>query len=285
VPTPPAIVRSEELGRPRDFAVWLGIEEAGDDDATPMKTAVRVQSASSFRVALLREDFELAERVPSADRERACRTVLTPVLELAAGTVDLSHQRLTDTAFALLVIDGTLTYEVAVGGRAMIEFAIRGDVLSPWPPPGTAPDSHLSLSALDDVRLAVLDHRFITAAAAWPGLMIAIQRRLHDQQHRLAAHGAICQLPHVEQRVMAIMWHLAFRTGRVTIEGTVVPHPLSHRALARLIGASRPTVSLAISSLQRQGCVRRRDDGTWLLVGWTGEEATFEDLVARLAHT
>ncbi len=233
---------------------------------------------------MLKEDLELSEAVPSADRERARRAVLADVVELAVGTVDLSQQRLTDTAFALLVVDGMLTQEVSVGGRALTEFAIRGDVLLPWPPPSTAPDSQLSVSALDDVRLAVLDHRFIRSAATWPELMVAIQRRLHDQQHRLAAHGVICQLPHIEQRLMAIMWHLAGRIGRVTIEGTVVPYPFSHRALAKLIGASRPTVSLAISALQKRGRIRRRDDGTWVLVGWTGEPATLEHLLARLAQ-
>lgn len=281
----PATVRSEELDRPADLGSWLGGGGAGDDGAPRVRTAVRAGPTSSPRIALLREDFELAETVPSADRERACRAVLTPVLELSAGTVDVSQQQLTDTAFALLIVDGALTQEVAVGGRAMIEFAIRGDVLLPFSPPSTAPDSQLSVSAVDDVKLAVLDHKFIKAAAVWPGLMVAIQRRLREQQHRLAAHGAICQLPHVEQRLMAIMWHLATRTGRVTIEGTVVPHPLSHRALAKLIGASRPTVSLALSALQKQGCIRRRDDGTWLVVGWTGEHATLEHLVARLAQT
>jgi CRP-like cAMP-binding protein len=220
--------------------------------------------------------------IPPADRERACRALVTPLLKLGAGAVVLSQQALPDTAFALLVLDGTLTHEVAVGGRAMTEFAIHGDVLFPWPPPSTAPESQLNVSAVDDVSLAVLDHQFIKAAALWPGLMVAIQRRLRDQQHRVAAHGAICQLPHVEQRLMAIMWHLAIRTGRVTTEGTVVPHPLSHRALAKLIGASRPTVSLAVSTLQKQGRIRRRGDGKWLLVGWTGEQASVEHLTGGL---
>ena len=281
---PAATLGSEKLDGPDSFLTWLGGDGAGDDGANRVRTADTARPTSSPRVALLQEDFELAETVPSADSERARRAVLTPVLKLSAGTVDLSGQRLTDTTFALLVVDGALTQEVTVGGRAITEFAIGGDVLLPWPAPSTAPDSQVSVSALGDVKLAVLDHRFIRAAATWPGLMVEIQRRLHAQQHRLAAHGAICQLPHVEQRLMAIMWHLASRTGRVTTEGTVMPYPLSHRALARLIGASRPTVSLAISTLQKQGCIRRRDDGTWLLVGWTGEQATIEELVARLAQ-
>ena len=271
-----------EVEPPSALLDELGPEGACDTGANSVARVLRTRPKAAARIALLREDDELAETIPPADRERASRALVTPMLKLEAGAVDLTQQPLSDTAFALLVLDGTLTHEVVVGGRGMTEFAIHGDVLFPWPPPSTAPDSQLNVSALDDVSLAVLDHQFIKAAAVWPGLMAAIQRRVRDQQHRLAAHGAICQLPHVEQRLMAIMWHLAIRTGRVTTDGTVVPHPLSHRALAGLIGASRPTVSVAISTLQKQGCLRRRDDGTWLLVGWTGEHATMEHLIGGL---
>jgi len=77
------------------------------------------------------------------------------------------------------------------------------------------------VTATEDVLLAALDQRFIQAAATWPQLMIIIQRRLAEQQHRLAVHGAICQLPRVEQRLIALLWYLADRFGRVTPEGVV----------------------------------------------------------------
>jgi hypothetical protein len=37
--------------------------------------------------------------------------------------------------------------------------------------------------------------------------------------------------------------------------------------LGQLVGARRPTVSTALAQLARDGRVRRRQDGTWLLVG------------------
>jgi hypothetical protein len=43
--------------------------------------------------------------------------------------------------------------------------------------------------------------------------------------------------------------------------------PLSHSALGRLVGARRPTVSLALKELGAQGLVGRREDGAWLLSG------------------
>jgi hypothetical protein len=46
-----------------------------------------------------------------------------------------------------------------------------------------------------------------------------------------------------------------------------VPLPVRHGAIGRLIGARRPTVSLALKELATQGLIARRDDGTWLLTG------------------
>jgi hypothetical protein len=50
----------------------------------------------------------------------------------------------------------------------------------------------------------------------------------------------------------------------MTSTGVSVPLALSHRLLAQLIGARRPTVSTALA--ERRELVRR-DDGSWLLTG------------------
>ena len=46
---------------------------------------------------------------------------------------------------------------------------------------------------------------------------------------------------------------------------TAIPLTLSHRLLAELIGARRPTVTTAVAKLTKSGEVARRADGTWLL--------------------
>jgi hypothetical protein len=51
----------------------------------------------------------------------------------------------------------------------------------------------------------------------------------------------------------------------VTPGGLVVPLQFTHEALGRLIGARRPTVSLALKELSSAGLLSRRDDGAWLL--------------------
>lgn len=71
----------------------------------------------------------------------------------------------------------------------------------------------------------------------------------------------------MEDRILLILWHLADRWGRVGADGVILPLPLTHRLLARIVAAHRPSVTGAISRLTDRGLVRRRADGSWLLCG------------------
>jgi len=57
---------------------------------------------------------------------------------------------------------------------------------------------------------------------------------------------------------------LAERWGMVTPQGRIIRLPLTHETLGSLIGARRPTVSLALGDLAERGEVVRQDGG-WLL--------------------
>jgi predicted transcriptional regulator len=232
---------------------------------------------------VLGADRELAAVVPAPDLPRAQRAMWAAAVSFETGTVDLALAALPPTAFALLVVKGVLTRQTRLSDRSMIELLLTGDILLPWPPSPTAPVTETRLIALDEVRLAVLDHRFMKVAAIWPALMTMVQQRLNDQQHRLATHGAICQLPRVEQRVMAIMWLLAARTGTVTARGTELSMTLTHEALAQLTGSRRPTVSLAIKRLRQDGYLERRENGAWLLPQ-VPAGLMFQDLIANLSE-
>lgn len=220
---------------------------------------------SGPRVSVLAVDRELAAAVPASDLPRAQRALWTASLSFEAGPIDLDSASLAPTVFALLLVKGAMLRRTGLSDRPMIELLLAGDVVSPWAPSHTAPVMQRSLVARGDVRLAVLDERFMKVAAVWPTLMVAIHRRLNNQQHRLATHGAISQLPRVEQRVMAIMRLLAARSGIVTVRGTELLVTLTHEEIAQLTGSRRPTVSLAIKELRRHGHLDRLDDGTWLL--------------------
>jgi CRP/FNR family cyclic AMP-dependent transcriptional regulator len=233
------------------------------------------------RVSVLAEDLELAEAVPAADLPRAQRATWATAITFESGPIDIATAPFSPTVFALVVVKGVLIRQTSLSTQAMIEVLIPGDVVFPWSPSPTAPLTATGLTAVNEVRVAVLDQAFVKAAAAWPELMVAIQQRLSDQQHRLATHGAICQLPRIEQRVMAVMWLLAARMGTVTPAGTELSLRLTHQALAQLTGARRPTVSLAIKRLREYGYLERRAGGAWLLPRGPAMVA-FEDLVANL---
>jgi DNA-binding transcriptional ArsR family regulator len=51
----------------------------------------------------------------------------------------------------------------------------------------------------------------------------------------------------------------------VTPAGVVITVHLTHAMLGRLVGARRPTVSLALKALADEGLIVRREDGSWLL--------------------
>jgi hypothetical protein len=101
--------------------------------------------------------------------------------------------------------------------------------------------------------------------AAWPSIGRRLLARAARQSARLAVHRAIAQLPRVEQRLLALFGHLAERSGRVGSAGIIVPLQLTHETLGRLIGARRPTVSLALKGLSAEALLERRADGSWLL--------------------
>jgi hypothetical protein len=114
-------------------------------------------------------------------------------------------------------------------------------------------------------RLAVLEDHMLLAIRRFPQLSVGLHMRMADQHERLAAQLVICQLPRVEDRVLAMMWLLAESWGRVTSSGTALPISLTHDALGELIGAKRPTVTLALRELSERGALVRTDQG-WLLL-------------------
>jgi CRP-like cAMP-binding protein len=91
--------------------------------------------------------------------------------------------------------------------------------------------------------------------------------RLILRSRWLAFHLAVCHLPKVDDRLHLTFWHLADRWGRVTREGVEIQVKLSHRVLAAIVGARRPSVTTALGSLAERGLVERSSDRGWLLHG------------------
>jgi len=219
--------------------------------------------------SLLDLDAELADGL-SRDATATARSRLTvAVLSLEPGPWNadsVPHSR--RSSFGVLVVSGLLTRQVTIPGGGALELFGPSDIVDPWAEAGTGMlEAASSWRVVTPARVAVLDPRVVATMVAWPRLVESIVARAGCRATRLAVHQAISQLPRVEQRVLAVLWHLAERWGRVTAEGVAVALPLSHGALGGLVGARRPTVSLAIKELADQDLLARRPDGAWLLLG------------------
>lgn len=213
--------------------------------------------------SLLAADKDFENVVPGPERPEAERVLRGTTYDVPEGPFDAPGSA--ESTFALLLVRGQVFKEVHCRSRTLAELLVPGDLLLSWVPGEDGLAAERRLVALGPVRLVALDRRFMYGAARWPGLMSELNRRLSEQEHRVAVHGTICQLPRVEDRIVAVLEHLAFRIGRVGSDGTRIPLALTHAALGELVGARRSTVTLAAGELAASGRVRRSEDGTWVL--------------------
>jgi CRP-like cAMP-binding protein len=183
----------------------------------------------------------------------------TPQRSLGAGSQPIG----------LLVIDGLLVREATVGDHPSAELLGPGDLLRAW----EDRDAEVLLprsvdwSALTATRVAVVDHALAVRAAQWPEIFATLVERAARRAERLVVMQAIAHLTRVDDRLLALLWCLAERWGRVAPGGVVVGLRLPHRTLAGMVGARRPSVTTALGQLITRGEIERRPDGGWLLRG------------------
>jgi CRP/FNR family transcriptional regulator, cyclic AMP receptor protein len=223
------------------------------------------------RVApLLDLDPDLGQFLEASRREGARRTLLVRARRLSTGTWDTDRLRVSDPGhLGLLLLDGVLSREVLASDVVSTELIGAGELLRPWQ---MSPDASLLRVAvrwnvLAESRVAVIDRRVTSQLADYPEILSLLVERLTARSQRLAVTQAIAQLNRVDQRLLTLFWHLAERWGRVTPGGVLIPLTLSHRMLAQLVGARRPTVSTALGEMARDGQITRAADGSWLLIG------------------
>jgi CRP/FNR family cyclic AMP-dependent transcriptional regulator len=229
--------------------------------------ALAAPAGQSLRAASLFDiDPELAERLDPRQRIEARTRAIVPVADLAAGA--WSPQRLVDSLsrpFALMVVDGLVLRELLLDGSTATELVGPCDIVATGPPHDALLPTEMEWSVPQAARVAILDDRLLQIIRAWPGVGRVLLDRAARREMRLSMHRAIAQLPRVDQRLLALFAHMAERWGRVAAAGVVLPLQLTHETLGRLIGARRPTVSLALKELASDGMLERRNDGSWLL--------------------
>jgi CRP/FNR family cyclic AMP-dependent transcriptional regulator len=210
-------------------------------------------------VRLLVAEPDLAASIAEPDLATARRIVIAPTETVAPGIWEGTTDA--DDAFAAVVLDGLLTRECRLAGRCSTHIVGAGDVIPLGDASVTGGVGQLSWRATMPTSIAVLDRRFVAAVARWPWLVADIVRRTASWSERAAVLQGIAQLPRVEDRLLALLWHLADRWGRVGSDGVLLPLKLSHEALGTLVGARRPTVSIALAELRERDVVRAGHGG------------------------
>ncbi|MFL5844540.1 MAG: helix-turn-helix domain-containing protein [Solirubrobacteraceae bacterium] len=218
------------------------------------------------RIALLDADPDLARHVTADEAPRARRQVTAPLLIVPEGVFHPAGALgAGKNPFAAIVLSGLVARELTVGGQPTLRLLGPGDIIHGNPVEAGLLIPEESYTATLPTRLAIIDDHFLLAVRHWPRLLTALVERSGEQLDSTLIQLAISQQPRVEDRLVAMFRALAERWGHVTTDGVIVPLSLTHEALGRLIGARRPTVTLALKALAAERRLERQDDGSWLL--------------------
>jgi CRP/FNR family cyclic AMP-dependent transcriptional regulator len=227
---------------------------------------------------ILKEDPDLANGLSPADRTAALALFRAPVIHVGGPRWDPPEYQ-PDKTFGLLVLDGLIGRRVRIGRAVGTELLSFGDVLRPWHEPigWEMIPPELDWRIFQSARLAVLDERITTLIGRRPQLIVNFSGRLLRRARAANYLMVVSHLPRVEDRVLATLWHLASCWGRVTPRGVSIPFRLTHEVLGEIVGAHRPSVTVALQTLQANGLVERTRAGGFLLVGDPPEWKTPDD--------
>jgi CRP-like cAMP-binding protein len=231
------------------------------------------------RTQVLAEDPDLAERIPPSERDEATRLIVADTLSVPAGDWEPAGELgdiPSDPAYlGLLVVEGLVIRGIDLEGAGCSELLGVGDLLRPWYDHRLAEHSIASQATwrvVEPVRAAVLDPDVARAMGRWPQLTAALLDRFLQRTHTLTFHLAVCSIARLEVRLLAVLWNVADRWGKVGPNGVRVPLPLTHDVLAELVSARRPSVSAAIGRLRRRGLISTDRGVGYILHGDAPEE-------------
>jgi hypothetical protein len=198
-----------------------------------------------------------------------------PTLKLARPRLVVSTRRIADPEWrpdrtdpapghlGLLLVAGIMLREMTIGQGRGVELLAAGDLLRP-----AQEDSASFATArwriLRPIELAILDERLAAALGHYPPLLDALLARVMWRSRSQAALAAIQSVRRLDDRLVTLFWHLAERHGTFSGEGVRIPLPLTHQILADLLGARRPSVSVALKRLDAERRLWRRGED-WLL--------------------
>jgi CRP/FNR family transcriptional regulator, cyclic AMP receptor protein len=221
-------------------------------------------------VRVLDEDLELAAAVEDQGSFQQARlAAVAPLIEIPKGLWEppsAPRERARD--FGLLVLSGLLVRDMELADRSFVELRGPEDLLRPWDDAAEVTSVHprIKWTAREPTRLAWLDGDFAASIVGWPEITATLMARAVRRARLLSFRTAILELRHVNLRVLLLLWHLADRWGRVGADGVRLDLDLTHDLIARMVGAHRTSVTVALRELTSEGRVTR-DRRRWVLLG------------------
>lgn len=224
---------------------------------------------TSEQARLLDEDPDLGADLAPEEFEQARRVSTVELQRQDPGPwtgLRLPRERV----FGLLVLDGIAGARIEAGDRCGMELVGTGDLLQPWVTTSSEDPAHRAArwTVYSTMRLAVIDDRLMPLISRWPALLYELLQRQTRRHRRLLFQLATMSLNSVDDRLLYQFWYLGERWGRMTPEGITLRLPLSHRDLADVVGARRPSTTTALSQLRAAGLITALPKrGHWLLRG------------------
>ncbi len=220
--------------------------------------------APTERVSLLDARPELTRYLTSEELGEIAH-VTVPVATADPSRMVLEELLAEHNAFGAAVLGGVVMTSLRVGEQTGIHLLGPGDLLFPGGDlfPTWAQDFESRTAG--PVRLALFGNEVLAATLRWPRIVQGLYACVGEQLQRLTAQLVICQLPRVDDRVLSMLWLLSESWGQVTPSGVRLPLVLTHETLGALVGARRPTVTLALRKLVQEGAIVHQDAG-WLLL-------------------
>lgn len=262
-------LRSRGLVKVLPNGDWLLAHRPLDEPSSEaVAEAVASDGVAAGQANLLHADAGLAGVLSPAQLAHAAAHTQVQTRMVSVGDWDpIAPCGASSNWLGLLVLDGFLSLETSYGEESSLEIVGPGDLLRPWDDgleyPLPAITNHWRV--LTPATVALLDGELAARIAPWPALTAEILARAGRRARWLTARLAISQQVHIRDRLLYLFSRLASRWGAPSAAGTSVPLPLTHEQIAKLIGAQRPSVTIAVGELSKQRLLTRLPDRTWLI--------------------
>jgi len=220
-------------------------------------------------IHLLRADPDLAAGIPPQELGAATERAVAAAVQIDPPSWDPTYFRTTATVgwLGLMVTDGLMLRCVTIGRRSSCELFGPGDLMRPWDADGEYDPLSVTVHwrVMEPSRVAVLNDHFALRVSRWPTISAQLLSRVARRARYLGLTHTVTHLPRMDDRLLLLFWLLAERWGRVNPQGVSIRLPLTHEVLAMLVGAQRPTVTVALKRLAAEGLLERKSQRQWLL--------------------